>query len=259
MSGPVFDIYSNYYDLLYKDKNYKEEVSYVESLVKKNLPGAQTILELGCGTGIHAQLFAEQGFTVTGVDLSETMLDKANIRRNNLPLPMQNKLNFTHGDIRNISLGRKFDAVISLFHVMSYMQTNADLSSVIDGAAKHLSEEGLFIFDCWHGPGVLNDPPVSRKKYFENDLLRVTRTSTPTHLTELNTVVVDFDVEIFNKTTQEKSILAESHRMRYLFEEELVSLAKQSGLKFLDCLAWLENKEAAENNWYACYIFRKQG
>lgn len=48
------DVYLRYYDLLYKDKDYKREADYVDALIKKYHPEPKSIknlLELGCGTG----------------------------------------------------------------------------------------------------------------------------------------------------------------------------------------------------------------
>ena len=70
----VFGAYSNYYDLLYEDKNYSKEVEFVSSVIRRHAPGAATVLDLGCGTGIHACAFAREGYQVTGLDRSADML-----------------------------------------------------------------------------------------------------------------------------------------------------------------------------------------
>lgn len=71
----VFGSYSNYYDLIYKDKDYSAEVYFIDSVIKKYAKGSvKTIFDLGCGTGSHAFLLAEKGYNVTGVDMSEDML-----------------------------------------------------------------------------------------------------------------------------------------------------------------------------------------
>jgi ubiquinone/menaquinone biosynthesis C-methylase UbiE len=62
----VFADYARYYDLLYRDKDYAAEAEYVAGLIRKFHPAARSILELGSGTGIHASLPAEKGFTVHG-------------------------------------------------------------------------------------------------------------------------------------------------------------------------------------------------
>jgi predicted TPR repeat methyltransferase len=41
------------------------------------LPKAKTILELGCGTGKHANILADYGFNILGIDSSKTMLNEA--------------------------------------------------------------------------------------------------------------------------------------------------------------------------------------
>src|SRR6478609_3000816 len=73
----VFGAYSQYYDLLYKDKDYLGEASYVRSLIEQHYPGARSVLDLGCGTGRHALLLAESGYSITGVDRSAEMLSAA--------------------------------------------------------------------------------------------------------------------------------------------------------------------------------------
>jgi predicted TPR repeat methyltransferase len=61
----VFDTYARYYDLLYRDKDYAGESEYVAAHIRKQAPQAKCILELGCGTGAHAEHLARMGYTVT--------------------------------------------------------------------------------------------------------------------------------------------------------------------------------------------------
>ena len=55
-----------------------EEIEFLIEQFK--LPQGASILDMGCGTGRHSVSLAEHGFTVTGVDLSEHMLEKARAR-----------------------------------------------------------------------------------------------------------------------------------------------------------------------------------
>ena len=73
-STAVFADYARYHDLLYRDKDYAAEAEYVAGLIRKFHPSAGSILELGSGTGIHASLLAEKGFTVHGIERSPEML-----------------------------------------------------------------------------------------------------------------------------------------------------------------------------------------
>ena len=72
----VFGAYSEYYDLLYTDKDYVGEVAFISGLLDEYAPGARSLLELGCGSGRHAAMLAEQDRTVHGIDISEEMLAK---------------------------------------------------------------------------------------------------------------------------------------------------------------------------------------
>jgi predicted TPR repeat methyltransferase len=77
----VFDTYAEYYDLLYSEKNYAAEASYVAGLIRSSSADTHRLLELGCGTGGLAFELAKLGFDVTGVDLSECMLARAHAAR----------------------------------------------------------------------------------------------------------------------------------------------------------------------------------
>ena len=161
----VFDAYAAYYDLLYQDKNYHKEAKYILRLLEDNGISSGKILELGSGTGKHAEEFAKMGFSVHGIDLSPEMVQEANHRNNN---NLEGQLYFEVGDVRNFEAGKKFDAVISLFHVISYQIKNEDILEMFRIAAKHLKTNGIFIFDFWYGPGVLTDPPEVRQKRLED-------------------------------------------------------------------------------------------
>jgi predicted TPR repeat methyltransferase len=125
----VFTSYARYYDLLYRDKPYREEADHVRRLILSHVPKAYTIVELGCGTGAHAEHLARAGMEVHGADLSEWMLERAAARRATLPDDVAQRLHFSHGDVRDVRLGVQGDAIISLFHVMSYQSENADLQA----------------------------------------------------------------------------------------------------------------------------------
>ncbi|HPO61388.1 MAG TPA: class I SAM-dependent methyltransferase, partial [Exilispira sp.] len=163
-----FQLYSEYYNLFYQDKNYAEEVDYIEKFIKEYSINPQSILDLGCGSGRHDYEFFKKGYQVTGVDLSQSMLELTK----DLP---GNNIEFFHGDVRTIDLKKKFDVVISLFHILSYQQTNDDVIAFFETVKKHLKPEGIFICDCWYGPGVLNDPPVIRIKEFETNYKSILR------------------------------------------------------------------------------------
>ena len=58
-----------------------------------------------------------------------------------------------------LRLAGTFDAVIALFHVVSYQTTEHDLRATFATAARHLNPGGVLLFDVWHGPAVLAQQP----------------------------------------------------------------------------------------------------
>jgi len=217
----VFDAYARYYDLLYRDKDYAGESDYVAAHIRKQAPQAKRILELGCGTGAHAEHLARMGYTVHGVDMSEAMLARAEMRKAALPPDVAERLSFAHGDVRSVRTGKTYDAVISLFHVMSYQTTNNDLEAAFDTAAAHLQSGGMFMFDFWYGPAVLTQRPEVRIKRLEDDDIVVTRIAEPEMHVNENVVDVNYTVFIETKATGQVEQLHETHRMRYFFLPEL--------------------------------------
>lgn len=248
-----FGLYAQYYDLLYSDKDYPSEAAYVNGLIKQHAPSAIRLLNLGCGTGKHDYALAQFGYHVTGVDLSSEMVSLATM---NIPCALHGGLNFLEGDIRKIELNTTFDAVISLFHVMSYQVTNNDLQQVIDVCYQHLSTDGVFIFDCWYGPGVLTDPPVIRTKNISNDKINVTRLAEPVLDSIKNTVDVNYTIRITPGGSADMTIIKETHVMRYLFVQEIELLIKKK-FKLLNVYNWLSDKEPDTSCWNAVFILQK--
>jgi len=252
----VFDAYALYYDLLYRDKDYAGEAEYVASHIHKQLPQAKRILELGCGTGTHAEHLARMGYTVHGVDMSEAMLARAEARKATLPPEVAARLSFSLEDVRTVRTGETYDAVISLFHVMSYQTTNADLEAVFTTAKTHLVPDGLFLFDCWYGPAVLLDSPVVRVKRLEDDEIEVLRIAEPVMHYNENVVDVNYQVMITEKATGKMEQVCETHRMRYLFMPEVDLLARMLDMKRVFALEWMGEEVPGPQSWGACFGFR---
>lgn len=252
----VFDTYARYYDLLYRDKDYAAESEYVASHIRANAPHAKSILELGCGTGAHAEHLALLGFTVHGVDMSEEMLARAEARKAALPAEVAARLTFVLGDARSVRTLQTYDVVISLFHVMSYQTTNVDLVAAFETAATHLSPGGLFLFDFWYGPAVLTQRPEVRIKRLEDEEIKVTRIAEP--VMHMNDNVVDVNYTVFIEMNGSGKVLKinEKHRMRYLFLPEFAGFL---GGKFADSesFGWMSDDNPDAQTWACMKILRR--
>lgn len=252
----VFGNYARYYNLLYRDKDYAGEAEFMHQLLQTYAPSTQSILELGCGTGNHALLLAKSGYAVHGVDLSFQMLQQASDRVSQLPQELVSKLAFSQGDIRTIRLDRKFDAIVSLFHVISYQTTNQDLQATFATAKAHLKPGGVFIFDYWYGPAVLSDRPNIRIKRLEDEEIGITRIAEPLMHPNQNLVDVNYQVFIKDKNTGAVEELQETHRMRYLFKPEIELLFTDLQLEPIECREWMSNREPGFDTWGVYFVGR---
>ncbi|QIL21427.1 class I SAM-dependent methyltransferase [Thermomonas sp. HDW16] len=244
-----FDAYAAYYDLLYQDKDYAADASYILELLSEQDIRSGSILELGCGTGRHAEYFHASGFSIDGYDLSANMVAAAANR-----LPASPDIHFSVGDARTIRTGKRYDAVLALFHVVSYQATNKDLHAVLDTAASHLEPDGVFIFDCWYGPGVLMDPPSDRLRQVEDDSLTITRKATPVVHPRKNLVDVNYEITATSKLDGSRRTVLESHRMRYLFEPEIHLMLDACGLRMTAAYAYPTKREPALDTWQAIFV-----
>jgi SAM-dependent methyltransferase len=247
----VFDGYSRYYDLLYRDKDYAGEARFVVDLLCRHGVNTGRILELGCGTGRHAEHLADMGFAVSGVDLSPSMIAAANRRK---PAGHADRLAFEQGDVRTARIAGEFNAILSLFHVASYQTTNQDLAAMFGTAAAHLKPGGIFLFDCWFGPAVLTDRPTVRVKRLQDDVVDVLRIAEPAMFPNENAVEVTYTLHITNRSNNQVEQIDETHRMRYFFAPELEQFLAAAGFDLVTMVEWLTGRETGFDTWSATIV-----
>ena len=248
------DLYSKYYDLLYQDKDYNAEVDYIIQLFQKYPNKIETILDLGCGTGKHDKILCDKGYTIHGVDISEEMLNIAELRRKG----RESELTFSQSDITQLELGKKFDVIVSLFHVISYQNTNDLLDRVFSVVINHLNKGGLFIFDFWYGPAVMADPPRKKIKKLENETITITRITETQMLAHLNRVDVSFNISAKNIKENTEFKKKELHQMRYFFDTELEMLCDKHGFQIDQKYEWLTYKKPSSKTWSVVWVVIKK-
>jgi len=252
MNETAFEGIGAYYDLLYGDKDYSAEAEYVSGMLRRANARAKSVLEFGAGTGRHGSLLASQGFQITGVERSLSMATSGSTAPSSsggfVCIP---------GDIRTVTLDRTFDAVISLFHVVSYQTRNCDVLQTFINAEKHLVRDGLFLFDVWHGPAVLRERPAVRIKEVEDVATRVTRIAEPELDSQNSVVRVRYTILAESKHDGRLTTIREDHYMRYFFPTEINLLAHQTGFTVERSEEFLTGRMPSEATWGVAYLLRK--
>ena len=250
----VFDSYAQYYDLLYREKDYPTEVDYVDALIKKYaINDARTILDLGCGTGGHAVLLARKGYRITGVDRSDAMLAIAEEKKRQ----SGDSVEFHKGDISTVHLEESFDAAIAMFAVMGYQTTNEHLESSLLNTWRHLNRDGLLIFDAWFGPAVITQKPHDRVLIVEEGAGTVIRLTRPVLDILTHTVSVNFTV-LHIEDDRVLDYVEETHAMRFFFPKELDFMLAKTGYEVLGMHPFMElDGDLTENDWNMTVIAKK--
>ncbi len=129
------------------------EVDAVEKIL--HLRKGARILDLACGAGRHSVELAKRGYAVTGYDLSEDLLKKARAAARNARL----RIDFAHGDMRDLAYRGAFDAVISMFSSFGYFETMQDDRKVLAGVAHALKARGKFLLDRFNRESLAYELP----------------------------------------------------------------------------------------------------
>ena len=245
-----FRDYASYYDLIYKDKDYKKEVDFIEEIFE-NTHKPRRILELGCGTGSYTKILLERGYEVTAVDISEDMLKIARKKCG---------CEVIKGDIRDITINDKFDACIAMFAVIGYITKNSDIIKTLNNIRRHLKPDGFFIFDVWNGLAVMRLLPEQRMKEMENDKIKIVRVAIPNLRAFEHVCEVNYKLLILNKEDNGFDEIDEKHIVRFYFPQEIKYYLENAGFEVLNICPFLDlNDKVDENVWNITVIARAVG
>lgn len=147
-----FDAHAPHYD---ENPFAQHTVAEVDLLIELLgvTPGAR-LLDIGCGTGRHALELSSRGFLVTGIDLSQGMLDVARSK------PGAESVAWFNADATTFDLGKTFDAAYCLCEGgFGLIGTHDDPyehdAAILERAAAHLGPGAMFVLTCLNGYSVI--------------------------------------------------------------------------------------------------------
>lgn len=105
----------------------------------------QKVLDVGCGTGVHAIGLAERGFDVVGIDRSRRMIDVASEKTTSLPEVTRKRTRFVHCEYKNLDrvLHDTFDAAIFMGAALAH---NPKPAEMLKEVVRILSKRAVLIF-----------------------------------------------------------------------------------------------------------------
>jgi len=248
-SSEIFSASAGVFNLIYKDKNTSEEAEWITDQLRlaKKL-GHPDILEIGAGTGRHARAFGDAGFAVTAVEPSIDML-KASVPHE--------QVRWFQGDGETLRLGKEFDAVVALFHVVSYHTSLTKVAELFKTVNLHLKNGGIFGFDVWYTPAVIHKGPEDRVLTKEDDNIRVTRVAHPLENLRESLVDVHYSYSVENLASGDVSTFQEVHQLRHFTETEVQLLAEQFGFSILDAREFMTDREPSRDTWGVWFSLQK--
>ncbi|MFE7133030.1 class I SAM-dependent methyltransferase [Streptomyces sp. NPDC057638] len=125
----------------------QERVASMDTLVKESalldFPRGSRVLDLCCGPGLFVVPLAERGYTVTGVDLSEAMLDRARAAC----AAAGTDVRLVRGDMRDHSEPGAYDVILNVFTSFGYFEDREDNLRVLRTARRNLAPGGRLLVD----------------------------------------------------------------------------------------------------------------
>lgn len=139
----------------------RREVQGIREML--SLQADAEVLDLACGWGRHSVALAREGFRVTGVDWSETLLTSARRRADKAGVEVE----WVRGDMREIAWEGRFHAVLSLFSSLGYFLSDEEDLRVLRAARQALRPGGHFLLETMHRDHIVG--AFAERDWWENE------------------------------------------------------------------------------------------
>jgi SAM-dependent methyltransferase len=195
------------------------------------------VLEIGCGTGRVLIPIARAGVSITGLDLSPSMLDICRSRLRNEPATVRERVELVEGDMRDFDLGRAFALITMPFRPFQHLVTVDEQLACLASVRRHLVDGGRLILDLFN-PSI--DALANRATGEEFDegpefpvpdgrrVKRAYRIVSADRFTQVNQVELIYYVTHPDGRTER---LVHAFAMRYLFRYEAEHLLVRAGFR----------------------------
>ena len=243
-----FDEIAFLYDELMAGVPYRQWIEYLDRIMQKYDCVPRMILDLCCGTGSVSVRLAEEGYQVSGVDISPEMIQIARQKAEESGI----YVDFHVQNAAKLRLGKKFDLVVSLFDSLNYIIDASDLQQAFYRVSEHLEPGGLFVFDM-NTELALEIGLFNQNNYGTNMPVHYDWRSTYDKAIRICRIQMEF---IYQQREGDKRIEV-VHYQRAYGEEEVVEMLQTAGLEVLSVYNAYTLRKASKQNDRVFYVSRK--
>ncbi len=119
-----------------------QECDFLEDIINVSGCSSPTLLDIACGPGRHALEMTRRGYSVTGIDISASMISAA--RESSTAEVLQ--IEFIELDMREMEFSSQFDIAYVLFNTLGLITSNEEILNFLSRIYDALQPDGLFIF-----------------------------------------------------------------------------------------------------------------
>ena len=131
------------YPFMFPEKRWADATDEVSKALELTGPRGRSVLDLCCGPGRCSIALALRGFTVTGVDRTKYLLDKARAKARAAKV----KIEWVQQDMRDFVRPDSFDLAISMFTSFGYFDEKQEDIRVLENMFASLRPGGTCLID----------------------------------------------------------------------------------------------------------------
>jgi len=234
MTSALYDSFiADYYDDSPVMRGRLQDVAFYRDAAREF---GDPVLELGCGTGRITMALAEAGKRITGLDLSERMLERAVKKRAALRVEARERVHLVQGNMAGFDLGEKFRLVIVPFRPFQHLLEVHEQMNCLECARKHLAPGGRLILDVFqtdaermHDPVHMRETLVTEYNTADGRQVKISERVAAFHRAEqINDVEMIFSIK---HTGGREERLVFAWPLRYFFRYEVEHLLARCGFK----------------------------